>query len=352
MEIILKSIQKELSRFYEKNILVCVSGGIDSMVLLHLVVSQKIKFKLNIFVVTVNHNIRSTEETLKDFQIIKEFCDSLNIPYIKKEIPVGMIKKTALERNRGEEESARFLRYKCFEQAAKECNADIVLTAHTFSDQVETLLQRFLQGSDSESFTGIKKQRDIFFRPLLNVDRQKIEEYAKIFLIPFHEDLTNQNNNYLRNKIRNKLIPFLNENFFGWEKAVVTGAKKIAQDGNLLKNLSKKIIWQKKIDKDNQVFLFCNKEEFIKYPLNIKVRALKNALRKLNCTERISTNFLEKFAVDFKFCKTSGFIFDCKKEKVFIKKRLKIMTNKSFFAIIEKDNGFEIFSNYEKNERE
>ena len=111
------------------------------------------------------------------------------------------------------EAAARDLRYKAFEEFITKYDLVFLCLAHNKNDQVETALMRFLQGGSVYSSSCIPQVRQKFIRPLLNISRTQIEEYLLKLNVLWRYDSTNLDNEYLRNKIRNELVPFLNEKF-------------------------------------------------------------------------------------------------------------------------------------------
>ncbi len=173
-----KKFYSELSQFCKKRILACVSGGVDSMVMLHLL--TKFSKELNVYfsVVTVNHRIRSEEETKIDLDLIESYCKLHSIDFYIHVLGDTELKETAEIRNKGIEEAARFLRYQAFRKTFKQTNSDYAFLAHNQDDNLETIIQRFLQGAFGKSASGIIKQREFFYRPLLEISKQEITEYA------------------------------------------------------------------------------------------------------------------------------------------------------------------------------
>ena len=292
-------------------ILAGVSGGADSMVMLSLLKDSFEKLGFSFSVVTVNHNIRPEKETLGDAEFVKNFCDKNGISCRICGIEKGKVFATAEKRGKGIEEAARFLRYEIFENTAGELKADLVFLAHNKNDFLETVLQRFIQGAGVCASSGIKQKRGIFFRPLLNVKRAEIEEYAAEKCIPFRTDSTNFDNDYLRNKIRNKLIPFLSELEPGWESAVVNGAYRHEKEAEVIKKLASKVVWHKTGD--------CAETDasvFEKHFSAVKTEALYNGLRLLGTESRIPGKLLYEFAETMTRVSVNGIVIEKKGEKI------------------------------------
>ena len=252
------------------SLLLAVSGGIDSMVMLHALralntlprpnaaksgllgsaipIPSDFAGRLHLSVVTVNHNIRPASETEADALFVKEQCSLWNIPCTVKTIPAGAVASAALSRGGGTEEAARFLRYALLQKQAEAEHCDFVLLAHNRDDQLETLLQRFFQGASAGisgfAAAGIAKRRGIFCRPLLDIPRCDIEEYARFFSVPFREDKTNGDPSYYRNNLRLHLIPLLNERVPGWDTGVLSGAQKAEREALFIEELASLIEWE------------------------------------------------------------------------------------------------------------
>lgn len=221
---------------------VAVSGGADSVSLLVALCNLCKEKNTNLYVVNVNHFIRSEEETTGDSRFVEDLCKQLKKQGFNLEVKVYNLKKGQVEelsrkRKNGTEDAARVLRYECFSDFIGQKKLDYLCLAHNQNDQLETLLMRFLQGSRTDNAKGISLVRDRFVRPLLNVLRQEIEEYLKRKNIDYRTDSTNQDTSYLRNRIRYNLIPVLNQNFPGWQNSVLNGAQKNAEDTELIEEI-------------------------------------------------------------------------------------------------------------------
>ena len=234
-----------------KNVLAAVSGGVDSMVMLDVLhrLSGTLGFALN--VITVNHNIRPEEETSGDAELVKKACEHYGVPCSVRVLRRGLVAEVSLERGKGTEEAARFLRYEAFEQEASSIGAAVVCIAHNRNDRLETILQRFLQGAGVLSAPGMRQHRGIYARPLFDVPREAIEVYAAQNGVRFRTDATNADNSYFRNRIRNKLIPFLNEIEPGWDSAVIHGAEKNSAAADDINKAIEKIRWTRDSNRDN-----------------------------------------------------------------------------------------------------
>lgn len=190
-----------------ESVLLAVSGGIDSMVMLHLFASIRPKWRLQLTVVHVNHQLRG-EESLGDEEFVREQCASMNIPIVVER--VDTYEHAALHRL-SKQEAARNLRYGSFERVRRQVNGSSVATAHQADDNAETVLLNALRGSGVRGLAGIPMRRDPgnIIRPLLSVRRQEIEEYAALHGIRFRSDSSNDSMEYRRNYLRRAVIPVI-----------------------------------------------------------------------------------------------------------------------------------------------
>ncbi|OON97548.1 MAG: tRNA lysidine(34) synthetase TilS [Epulopiscium sp. Nele67-Bin005] len=204
----IKKIEQKVSRFIEEeklflpntHILVAVSGGADSMMLLHYLRNHQYFLKIQLSVAHLNHRIR--ENSGDDMNFVQQTCNDWEIPFFAKSVD---IKKLALENKVSEEECARDERYKFFFSLG----ADNIATAHNQNDQAETLIMRFLRGSDVRGLAGILPKRNQIIRPVLCLTREEIEYYCKFHQINFCIDETNLLPIYTRNRIRLECIPYI-----------------------------------------------------------------------------------------------------------------------------------------------
>ena len=193
------------------NIVVGVSGGPDSMTLLNVLIHLKEKYKLNyqITVAHINHMIR--QEAEEETKYVQKFCKKNNIEcFIKRE----KVEELAKEEKTGTEEAGRKLRYSFFDEVSEKVQANKIATAHNSNDNAETVLMNIMRGSGTSGLKGIEPIRDNkYIRPLIDCSRKEIEEYCNEQKLEPKIDRTNFENVYTRNKIRNLLIPYIQENF-------------------------------------------------------------------------------------------------------------------------------------------
>ncbi len=151
------------------------------------------------------------EEAGEDEEFVKNYCMKRNIPFYAKKIDIKTVSK---ESKIGTEEAGRKARYDFFKEIFKITNANKIATAHTKSDNAETVLMNIIRGAGISGIKGIVALRDkIYIKPLINISRDEIEEYCKEKCLNPRHDKTNDENIYTRNKIRNILLPLIQKEF-------------------------------------------------------------------------------------------------------------------------------------------
>ena len=316
-----------------------VSGGADSVSLLVSLCRLSKIFCFEVFAISVNHNIRSEEESLADSEYVLQLCGKLKemgfcVSGEIANVAKGLIDEVAVTRGNGTEDAARFVRYGEFEKFCNSHDIDYFCLAHNENDQVETVLMRFLQGS-AQALGGIKVVRGIFVRPLLGIERSVIESYLKSLEVEWKTDSTNLQNTYFRNKVRNVMVPFLNQNFPGWKQGVLSLSQKAKDDEEAMSWLYEKQLGSTRFSEKIPVV------SFLQLPVALRILILYERLTRLGCSFRFPYRILRIFAENP--CKISalGFDFFADGEFIFVKKAEKRATESSFFAIIEEDGRYE-----------
>ncbi len=202
----------------EATFLVAFSGGCDSLCLLSALSEIR---KNAVTACYVNHNLRSEEELEVEIALNKANAKRLNVPLIIKTLERGVVEELANRENISIEASAHTLRYEALNSVVKDANIDYLVTAHTSSDQSETLIMRLYTGSTLQALTGIRDRNNHILRPLMGVSRQSTEAYCKELGLSYSTDSTNSETVYLRNRIRHGLLPHLKENYPEFEKKLL-----------------------------------------------------------------------------------------------------------------------------------
>ncbi len=228
-----------LESFNLKNKIVAValSGGSDSICLLHFLNEKKKDFSFTLKAINVEHGIRG-ETSKKDSAFVKDLCATLSIPlrYFEVDAP-----KYCKENNFSIEEGARALRYACFYTAIEEGFCDFVATAHHESDNFETMLFNLFRGTGMDGVKGIREQTEKgIIRPLLQTSKQEINYYLKNNNLSFVTDESNFDDKYTRNYLRNNVVPIIKEIFPNAEKNAKRFSEIIATDNDYLSKESEK----------------------------------------------------------------------------------------------------------------
>jgi tRNA(Ile)-lysidine synthase len=205
---LIKTIQNTIfqNSLLEKNskIVIGVSGGPDSVCLLDILYNLQKKYFLELIIAHVNYGLRG-----KDSEEDEKFVRNLAKKY---DLKIAVL-KPKIKAKSNLEDNLRNIRYNFFEKIRKQNAFDHIAVAHNLNDQAETFLMRFIRGSGLSGLAGMKFQNGKIIRPLLGTTRKEILEYLKKNNQAYRTDKTNAENLFLRNKIRNKLIPYLEKEF-------------------------------------------------------------------------------------------------------------------------------------------
>jgi len=202
---LLPSLNSELGKYLKKKdkIVIGVSGGGDSMALLHLLIRSPLN--LSISVCHFNHCLRGAESD-KDEKFVEDLCNKKKIPFYVKKFDIS---RASVYLKKGVEETSRLFRRKFLKKIQEETKSKKILLAHHSNDQVETFFMRLLRGSSLKGLQSMKIDEGLYLRPLLHVSKSEITEFLVSENIQWVEDETNTWDRYTRNDIRKNLIPIL-----------------------------------------------------------------------------------------------------------------------------------------------
>ena len=189
------------------SVMACVSGGADSMCLLHVLTLLAPELGLSVSAAHFNHSLRGAESD-GDERFVRDYCAGRGIPLY---VGSGDVRTAARDSRRGLEETARRLRYEFFENTAREQGIEKIATAHTADDNLETILLHLTRGSGLAGLGGIPPVRGNIVRPILPLTRRDVEEINAIEGVPSRVDSSNLTDDYARNKLRHNVIPVLRE---------------------------------------------------------------------------------------------------------------------------------------------
>lgn len=190
-----------------ERVLVALSGGADSIAMTHILLTLSGQLGFSICAAHLNHCIRGEEADYDEF-FVRSFCSEREIELTVERADVPALAEIGRQ---GLEECARNVRYDFLFRVAESLGADKIATAHTLSDNAETLIFNLVRGSGLNGLSGISETRGKIIRPLLRLTRNEIEQYLKETSLPFVTDSTNSDTAYTRNYIRKEIIPRLSE---------------------------------------------------------------------------------------------------------------------------------------------
>ncbi len=210
-----------------EHITVALSGGADSVCLLSAMKEISTQYNLHVDAIHINHCIRG-EEADRDELFCKKLCEKLEIPFTVKRIDVPSY---AIQKKLSVEEAAREVRY---EEFSKHCPNSLIATAHTASDNAETVLFNFTRGTGLKGICGIPPIRGNIIRPLIDVTRQDVEKYIEKYGLEYVTDSTNLTIDYTRNRIRHNIIPEILKINNGFYKTFCTEIKIFSEENSFI----------------------------------------------------------------------------------------------------------------------
>ena len=189
----------------DTSVVVGVSGGADSVCLLHVLRSLSKTRSFSVFAVHINHMLRGTESN-DDESFVRDLCSCWQIPLQVFREDVGAFSK---ERGCSVEEAGRIIRYNHFRHVMEEVGASYIAVAHHEADQAETVFLHLLRGSGIEGLCGMEEVSCNIIRPFLGISQREIEAYIQKNHLQYRTDSSNQDNSYIRNTVRNELFPLI-----------------------------------------------------------------------------------------------------------------------------------------------
>ena len=255
------------SRYFPKkgaNLMVAVSGGVDSVGLLHILLLLANQYDWNIVVAHFDHQLRKSSS--RDAKFVQRLAKSLGLDYVSAKADVATLAKRDKLTT---EEAARKARYNFLNKIAQK-NKTIIVTGHTADDQLETVLMNWLRGGGVRALAGMHGFDNNIWRPLLDITKQEMINLSKEYKLTYVEDVTNQQIKFKRNLIRHKIIPTLQLVNPSFKQVLLRNAKVMAglenfinqEISKLYKKLSKSqkdVIWLD-VAKLNQLSEFLRNE--------------------------------------------------------------------------------------------
>ena len=259
-------------------VLAAVSGGMDSVVLLDILSELRVFFGFELKIIHFFHKVRRYG-CEGDLLFVESLGEEKSIPVVTgaEDIPLK-----AREEKKSLEEAGREGRYDFFYNVIQKTKNSKIATAHSANDQVETILMRLIRGTGLRGLSGIPPVREgVFIRPLLNITRKEIKAYAFKKNLSYRDDQTNKDRYFLRNRVRQELIPLLKK---GYNPSLTQGILQLCdlsrEDEAFLNSIAEERV-KKLVSGDKSESLILSLDEFFSCHLAIKRRIIRIILHKL-----------------------------------------------------------------------
>jgi tRNA(Ile)-lysidine synthase len=322
----MESLLENFKNFFKKNkipiesrFLIGVSGGLDSMATLSLMLDSK----LDVQVAHINYQLRK-EENSKELRIIKKYCENSSVVFHAKKVNIDSSKNTQVE--------ARNLRYEYFNQLVAEHKLDYIITAHHQNDDHETFLLNAIRGSGINGLKGIPELRSNILRPVLQFSKSQLITYAKSKNIPFNTDSSNLSSVYNRNFLRNKIFKSISTKFPSYEKGMTISINNLKKDYILLNGLIEKMILPSVEKKGESYFIYPSK--------NIPTHCWSHFFRKFGFNFEQISLWLNKELQSGKYIESSSFRLIKDRDSWILSPIIKIESNKEVQLELDKQITF------------
>ena len=259
---LLDKVKKTIDQYHLLNkgdrLIIGVSGGVDSMVLLHLLNACRQEFEISLVVAHVNHGLRP-KEAEKEAEVVQREAERLGWPYEFGQFNVKEFQKMG---GFSPQDGARRIRFHFFNSLLKKHGANKIALGHNADDQVETVLLRLIRGSGLKGLKGMLPVREgRVIHPLLEVWREEIEPFAREMGIPYLVDSSNLKGHYLRNRIRLNLVPLIEREYQPNFKEILLRTSAILREENDYLEQEAKKAYQQIVQEEKDAISF----EFSQY---------------------------------------------------------------------------------------
>jgi len=246
-------------------VLICVSGGADSMCLFEAMRHISYELGFSIAVAHYNHELRG-DESDRDETFVMDVCEEHGITFYSGR---GDVNNYAKKRGLGIEEAARDMRYEFFFDTAEKAGAVRIATAHTMDDNAETIIINLARGTGANGMSGIPPVRDNVIRPLLHITRDEVMDFIDERDIPYVDDSTNGLEIYTRNKVRHAIIPLIREINPRFNEAASTAAEIFRADEEFITDIADLFV------QDCCVGLTANAADIAVLPFSVSSRVIR-----------------------------------------------------------------------------
>lgn len=292
----------------DATVLVGVSGGPDSMALLHMYKQLEEEWGLRVIALSVDHQLRG-EESREDLRFVQEQCAQWNIPFEGTHVEVTTFKKSAQVST---QVASRKLRYGFYKEQMTKHHADYLALGHHGDDQVETMTMSLTHHSNTRSIAGIPVQRSFaggkIVRPLLCVTKEHILSYCEDNHIPFRVDPSNTDDRYERNYFRQHIVPLLKKQNPNIHETIQSLSEELHEDEQYLQAEAQKVVDRIISFKDDPRSAHFSKKDFLSFPIALQRRAFHLVL-----------NYLyEQKVEEITYVHEQAFLSLCKSDKSYV----------------------------------
>ncbi|MFG6150756.1 tRNA lysidine(34) synthetase TilS [Halobacillus sp. B23F22_1] len=278
-------------------VLLAVSGGPDSLALLHYFFQLKDKYDLTLVVASVDHSLRG-EGSKQDLDYVRSLAKERGLPFYGTTVDVPSFKE---ETGMGTQEAARTLRYRFFAEVMKEVEADKLAFGHHGDDQTETMLMQFTRSALPEAVHGMPVKRSFasgcIIRPFLCLEKEDLVRYCTAHQLQPRHDPSNEETDYTRNAFRKKILPFLKASNPKIHQHMQRMSERFSEDRNFIEQKAEEVLQDIKMEGGKGGFTQFSKTVFQKQPLALQRSAFHLILNYLygNQIEEISYLHEEMF---------------------------------------------------------
>ena len=261
-------------------LLIACSGGADSTALLCALAELRDSSNIAIAAGYFDHGLRDREEIFRERELLHRLCVRLQIELFFGGVDPGVIDRIASIARRGIEDACRQERYRFLKRTMQEGRYDRIVLGHNRNDQAETVIQRLFQGSGPGGISGISADEAPLLRPLIQVGRSEIIDYLKLRKVEYSFDSSNIDGRFLRNRIRNELIPLISDIFPGYLRGIGSQAEKADLTDLYLRDETSALVPMKQ--KRDFPEISINRDRFYSASPILRLYAVHAALNRLN----------------------------------------------------------------------
>ncbi|WP_110114690.1 tRNA lysidine(34) synthetase TilS [Bacillus sp. CGMCC 1.16541] len=261
-------------------IIIGVSGGPDSLALLHFLWEKKEEMDLELIVAHVDHMFRG-KDSEEDMEYVQQYCREMGVQFEGKQINVGAYQR---EQQVSAQVAARHCRYAFYEEVMEKYQSDIVALAHHGDDQIETVLMRLTRGSTMNGYAGMKPkrpfERGVIIRPFLAVTKEEILQYCKDHDLKPRTDSSNFKKGYTRNRFRHEMLPFLKKENPTVHEKIQRFSEEVSEDQQYLEELTIEAM-NKVVKKQEENEIILRRNAFLEMRKPLQRRGIQLILRYL-----------------------------------------------------------------------